>query len=137
MLSDKFAEHGLGEERAYAMSRLGSLERANVQVALHSDLTMAPVDPLFLAWVASNRINHKGEQRRADERKSIAAALRAITIDAAYVLGLENEIGSISVGKRADFTALDSDPFETGAAGLRAIKVQGVVFDGKTYLASP
>ena len=39
-------------------------------------------------------------------------------------------VGSIAAGKRADFTVLDKDPYAVGAAGLRDVKVQGVVFEG-------
>lgn len=133
MLSDKYAEEGLGEERAHAISRLGSLERAGVRIALHSDLTMAPLDPLFLAWIAANRETMDGNVVRPDERLSLHAALRAITIDAAYAIGMEDEVGSISVGKRADFTALDGDPFEVGAQALRGLGVDGVVFSGVVH----
>lgn len=133
MLSDKYAEEGLGEERAHAISRLGSLERAGVRVALHSDLTMAPVDPLFLAWIATNRATMDGNVVRPDEALSLDAALRGITIDAAYAIGLEEEIGSISVGKRADFAALSEDPYAVGASGLRSLDVVGVVFGGTAY----
>ena len=39
-------------------------------------------------------------------------ALATITIDAAKMLGLENRIGSIAVGKDADLAMYDGDPFE-------------------------
>ena len=70
------------------------------------------------------------------ERLSLHTALRAITIDAAYVLGMESEIGSIATGKRADFAILDEDPYEVGAEGLKDIPVWGVVFEGKAYPAN-
>ena len=133
VLSRQYSEHGLGPERASQMSRLGSFEKQGVRIALHSDLTMAPVDPLFLAWIAANRINMEGETMAPDERLSLDKALRAITIDAAYVLGLESEIGSISAGKRADFAVVDRDPYEAGAAALKDIQVHGVVFEGVPY----
>ena len=131
VLGKKYAERGLGQDRASQMSRLGSLERLGVPVALHSDLTMAPVDPLFLAWVAATRVNMEGGTMAQAERLSVDAALRAITINAAYVLGLEHEIGSIAAGKRADFTVLDADPYRKGPKGLDEIVVKDVVFGGR------
>jgi predicted amidohydrolase YtcJ len=62
-------------------------------------------------------------------------ALRAVTIDAAYLIGMENELGSVEAGKLADFAVLDKDPYEVGVKGLRAIKVWGTVFEGKAYPA--
>ncbi|BAX91759.1 amidohydrolase [Mycobacterium shigaense] len=130
-LTSFFRANGIGDERSSQMSRTGSLEAAGVPFALHSDLTMAPVDPLLLAWVAANRVTMDGDVVAPNERVSLTAAIRAITIDAARILRLENEIGSIAAGKRADFTALEADPWDVGVAGLRDIPVTHSVFGGE------
>ena len=117
------------------MVRLGSLQRHGVPFALHSDSPMAPLSPLTLAYNATNRVTINGNLTGAEERISLDAALRAITIDAAWIVGWENEIGSIRAGKRADFAVLDSDPYQVGASGLREIKVWGTVFDGEVHPA--
>ncbi|MAG31246.1 MAG: hydrolase [Deltaproteobacteria bacterium] len=135
MLGRKYAEHGLGHDRASQISRLGSLEAKGTTIALHSDSTMAPIDPLFLAWIAATRHSMEGGVLAPGERLSLDKALRAITIDAAYVLGLESEIGSIAAGKRADFAVLEQDPYEVGAEGLRDIPIWGVVFEGRAVRA--
>jgi predicted amidohydrolase YtcJ len=135
VLSDIYAKNGLGYDRASQMVRLGTLERQGTVVALHSDLTMAPADPLFLAWIATNRLTMEGNLMGPEERLSLDKALRAITIDAAYVIGLENEIGSISAGKKADFAVLEQDPYAVDVSELRDIPVWGVVFEGKPYAA--
>ena len=54
-LADLYSSLGLGPARAEALSPLGLLERAGVPLALHSDFTMAPAQPLLLAWAAVNR----------------------------------------------------------------------------------
>ena len=59
--------------------------------------------------------------------------MRSITIDAARVMGWEDEIGSIRVGKKADFVVLDQDPFEAGASNLKEIAVKGTIFEGELY----
>ena len=115
------------------MARMGSLERAGVTFALHSDFTMAPALPLNSAWVAVNRIAESGSVLCAEERTSLEAAMRAITIDAAYVLGLEDEIGSIRAGKKADFTVLEQDPWEVEPQALRDIPIWGTVFEGQPF----
>ncbi len=132
-LSAVYARHALGPERAYHMARLGTLARHNIPFALHSDYTMAPAQPLNSAWVAATRQNVEGEIVGESECVSVAQALRAITLDAAYVLGLENQIGSLRGGKRADFTVLEQDPFEVGAQGLRDIPIWGTVFGGTPH----
>ncbi len=131
VLGDVYAKHGLGPERAAHMNRLGSLERLGVPLGLHSDFNMAPIDPLYLAWIAANRVTIGGKTKALEERISVDKALRAITIDAARVIGMDSMIGSITTGKKADFTVLASDPYELGRERLREAKVLGIVFEGQ------
>lgn len=113
-----------------SMNRIGSLERKGVPLGLHSDFNMAPVDPLYLAWIAANRITIGGKVKAPNERLSLDKALRAITIEAAQVIGMDALVGSITAGKKADFTVLDRDPYAVGATRLRDLKVKGVIFEG-------
>ena len=137
LLSDLYSELWLGEDRGGQMVRLGSLERLGVPFALHSDSPMAPLQPLTLAANASNRVTINGRRTGVAERISLQAALRAITIDAAWIVGWEDEIGSIRAGKRADFTVLEADPYEVGVEGLKDIGIWGTVFEGKPYPLAP
>ncbi|MDE0369500.1 MAG: amidohydrolase [bacterium] len=132
-LSEAFAARAVGYERASQISRLGSLERAGVRFAVHSDFPMAPAKPLNNAWVAANRLTESGALMGPDERASLDAAIQAITTNAAYVLGLEDEIGSLRWGKRADFTILEEDPYTVGIDSLRDIPIWGTVFEGKKH----
>ncbi|MEQ1497722.1 MAG: amidohydrolase family protein [Novosphingobium sp.] len=130
VLGDVYEREGLGPDRAAQMNRLGSLERKGVPLGLHSDFNMAPIDPLYLAWVAANRITIGGKVKAPNERLSLGKALRAVTIEAAQVIGMDALVGSIAAGKKADFTVLDRDPYSVGAARLRELKVKGVIFEG-------
>jgi predicted amidohydrolase YtcJ len=132
-LGDIYSRSGLGHERAAQMVRLGSLSRHRVPFALHSDFTMAPARPLQNAWIALNRINAAGDVLCPAERVSLDEALQAITLNAAYVLGLNHEIGSICCGKKADFTVLEADPYEVPPADLKDIPIWGTVFEGQPY----
>ena len=107
--------------------------RAGIPTSLHSDFTMAPAAPLTLAWVAANRITADGNLMVPEERISVEEAMRTITIDAAYALRMEDEIGSIVAGKRADFTILEQDPFDIGAIDLKDIPIWGTIFEGHVY----
>jgi len=135
ILGDAYSQTGLGPDRALQMNRLGSLERKNVPLGLHSDFNMAPIDPLYLAWVASNRETLAGNVLAPDERVSLDKALRAITIEAAQVIGMDDTVGSIASGKKADFAVLDRDPRIGGAAALQEVEVRGVVFEGEWFAA--
>jgi len=133
ILSELYAETWLGPDRAEQMVRLGSLERAGIPIGLHSDSPMAPLSPLTLMWAASARETISGKKGIASEALSPEAALRAVTIDAAWILGEENNLGSIRAGKIADFTVLDTDPLAVPADALRNIKVIATVFAGQPY----
>lgn len=132
-LGQQYTDNGVGYERSSQMVRLGTCVRHGVPVALHSDYTMAPALPLNSAWVAVNRLTESGEVMGFEEKLSVDQALRAITAEAAYVLGRESEIGSIRAGKKADFTVLEADPYEVAEVDLRDIKIWGTVFEGQVY----
>lgn len=133
VLGDVYASHGLGPERAARINRLGSLERLAVPLGLHSDFNMAPINPLYLAWIAANRVTIGGYTKAPAERISVDKALRAITIDAARVIGMDSMIGSITAGKKADFAILADDPYELGRERLREAKILGVLFEGQHH----
>ena len=116
-LGDKYAEVGLGYDRAARIAPLGGLVRRGVPVALHSDFAMAPASPLLLAWTAITRETQSGKVFGPEERLTPDQAMKAITVDAAYILHLEERLGSIEAGKLADFTVLEQDPYAVGAAG--------------------
>lgn len=132
--SDKYAEVGLGPERANAMVRSASVEKLGVPISLHSDLPMAPSNPLYLAWCASTRKTLNGNQPRPDLALSLNQALRGITIDAAQSWRMEDQLGSIKEGKIANFTILKENPYKVGSEGLKDIGVVGTVFEGQFFL---
>lgn len=134
-LGDRYAANGLGTDRAARIAPLGGLVRRNVPVGLHSDFPMATAEPLFMAWTAAARETMSGKVFAPGERLTLDQAIRAITIDAAYLIGMETELGSIEAGKLADFAVLDKDPYDVGVKGLPGIKVWGTVFEGKAYPA--
>jgi predicted amidohydrolase YtcJ len=133
-LGDAYATHGFGPEKAAHISSSGSMIKNNIIVSLHSDFCMSPSNPLNCAWVAVNRIGQISRQVLGpEERLTVFQAMRAITLGAAYTLGLENEIGSIKAGKKADFTILAEDPFKIDPMKIREIKITDKIFNGKCY----
>ncbi len=133
ILSEMYSGDWLGPDRGPQMVRLGSLESKGVPVGLHSDSPMAPLSPLTLMWTAVARENISGEKTGQAEVMSRYGALKAVTIDAAWILGLEDSIGSIRAGKAADFTVLAADPLTVPLEQLRSIEVIGTVFAGTAY----
>lgn len=125
----------LGAERAAWITPLRSLSAAGVPVTVHSDAPLAPPMPLLAASVHMTRATREGNVFNAGEKLPAMEALQAITLDAAYALGLEDKIGSIAPGKRADFTILSANPLTTPGEDWDKIGVWGVVLDGVKHPA--
>lgn len=71
-----------------------------------------------------------------NERIKLDQALKAATLDAAYVLGLEEKIGSLTVGKLADIVVLEKDLHKIPASAISTTKVKLTMMNGKvTYQA--
>ena len=78
---------------------------------------------------------HPGASSGAAERIDVAQALSAITLGAAYTLKMDHEIGSIEVGKRADFCVLEDDPLALPPERLKDVRVWGTVMGGRAFEA--
>ena len=132
-LSDLYSKKGLGPERALEMVRLGDVDRAGIRFGLHSDMPMAPGSPLVLMHAAVNRINFANEVAGPKQRVSPLAALKGVTLDAAYIMGLENDYGSISEGKLANFTILSENPLSVNPQTIKDIEIKATIVEGKHY----
>ena len=72
----------------------------------------------------------------ADERITLDQALKASTLDSAYVLDLEKQIGSLEVGKLADIVVLEKDLYKIPPADISTTKVKLTMMNGNvTYRA--
>lgn len=121
----------LGEGRADRISPLGELSRKGGVVTIHSDAPLAPPDPLLAASRHITRVTLSGNAYEPEQSLTPYDAMEAITIDAAKALGLSNELGTIEIGKKADFTILDSNPLTVEAENWDDIEIWGVVLDGE------
>ncbi len=133
-LADKYSESGLGKERGENLVRINSLVSRDIPVSFHSDFSMAPMEPLTLAWTAVNRVTSENNAFSPDQKISVYDAMKAITIDAARTLNLEKQIGSIEVGKKANFTILKENPFKIDPMKINEITIIGTVYNGKFYI---
>lgn len=126
----------VGPERATRMNACRTALDTGVPMAIHSDAPVTPLGPLFTAWSAVNRLTASGRTQGEHEKIEVSEALRAITIGAAYTLHMDDEIGSIEVGKKADFAVLEDDPTEIGGANLKDVRVWGTVQGGRIFAAA-
>jgi hypothetical protein len=122
----------LGAERARFYHPCGSALKGGLRITLHSDWNVTPLEPLRCIETAVTRVmNEGGDVLFADERISVEAALRAVTIDAAWQCRMDNIVGSLEPGKYADLTLLESDPTAVHPTDIAKIKVSETWLAGK------
>lgn len=101
-------------------------------VAFHNDGSVSPPTPLLNIQTAVTRRTSSGTERGINQAISLQQALEAETVNAARLLHREALVGSVEVGKLADFVELSADPFEVDALMLAAsVSVLGTWLDGR------
>lgn len=100
----------LGLRRASSLSPAATAAKNGLRFSLHADTPVTPANSLFLMWAASERETRSGLVLGAGERIERLEALKAVTIEAAWQAFQEDQIGSLEVGKLADFVVLNENP---------------------------
>ncbi|NCF45236.1 MAG: amidohydrolase family protein [Proteobacteria bacterium] len=119
-----FVEDIFGLEKASKLDRTGACEDQGIRWTLHSDDPVTEMNPLRCMENAVVRNMWRSDELLSpEERVPAAAALRAMTIDAAWQCHSDHEVGSLEVGKFADFVVLDQDPLTIAPQALGSIKV--------------
>ncbi|MGK3949602.1 amidohydrolase [Microbacterium sp. K2] len=110
---------------------LGEFERAGVPFTISSDAPVAEPIPLEAIQTAVTRVTRRGHTLGPDDlRVSALSALRAHTIEGAVSIGREDDLGSLEVGKYADFVVLSDDPLAVDADDISSIAVRETWVDG-------
>jgi len=136
-LGENFTKTGVGPaSRSHYFSRSGSLAKNNLPFSLHSDFPMAPPSPLYLMWSAVNRMSPTGNVVGPEERITAYQALKGVTLNAALSIQKEKSIGSIAVGKIADFTILEENPLTIDPMKIKDIGVHSVIFEGTEFITN-
>ncbi|OJY17730.1 amidohydrolase [Pandoraea sp. 64-18] len=125
----------MGPDRANRMDAAEIARQIGLPFALHSDAPITQLNPLFTAWCAAKRETSSGRVLGESLRLPVADALHAITLGAAFSLGMDHLVGSVEVGKYADFAVLEADPFEVPVDDLRQMPVWGTVLGGEVFRA--
>jgi predicted amidohydrolase YtcJ len=123
----------IGPERAKRIDPAAEIKRLGGKFTLHSDTPVSNVGPLNYITEAVTRVWQLPPKKvlGPDQVISVDDAIRAITIDAAYQIFADDKVGSLEVGKQADFVVLEKNPRTTPAADIRNIKVKETWVDGK------
>jgi len=123
----------VGPERANRMEPCATAKREGVPFSIHSDASVTPMDRLHVMWCVVNRVTHEGRVLGEHEKISAYDALHAATLGAAYQMHMDHEIGSIEIGKWADFAVLSESPLDVDPMAIRDIRIWGTVVGGVKY----
>ncbi|MEI6611850.1 amidohydrolase family protein [Polynucleobacter sp.] len=128
-----FNNYIIGSERAKRIDPAGDFKRAGGKFTLHSDTPVSNVGPLNYISEEITRLWQLPPQKVLGPTQAVTVddAIRAVTIDAAYQIFLDDKVGSLEVGKQADLVILEKNPRNTAPAEIRNIKVKGTWIDGK------
>ena len=137
----------LGEERAWTEYPAKSLQDAGVLLTFSGDHPVTPINNPFWAIEAAvtrnlNNADYYGVEDitdmddptwllNPDERVDVLTALQAYTINGAYQLFREEQVGSLEVGKFADLIVVDQDIFEVNPVDIDGTKVLATIFNGQ------
>lgn len=130
----RWAEKLIGPERLKGTYAFRSLLDAKAKVVFGSDWTVAPATPIEGIYAAVTRRTLDGmtpDGWMPEEKISVEEALAAYTVTAAYASFEEDEKGTLSAGRLADFVILERDLFSIPAEELRDVKVDVTVVGGK------
>jgi predicted amidohydrolase YtcJ len=129
---DELAIPLLGPERAGWQYPFRSLAATGADLAAGSDWPVTSPDPIQGMHVAVNRVGpgRESEPLIADERITLAAALRAYTAGTARV-NHADQTGRIAAGLLADLVVLDRDPFAGPPQAIHQTRVAATYVDGR------
>lgn len=118
------------ETRERTLRAPGVLEKAGVDVSIITDHPVVPVDHLVTQAALCVK-----------EGMSVEGALRAITINPARVMGVDDRIGSLEPGKDADLVLWSADPFLLQSRAMQVWSQGRAVYrfdaaDGKGVVAA-
>lgn len=127
-----FRDRILGPERARFYDPCASALQGKLRISLHSDWNVTQLEPLRYVEDAVTRVmNEGGGIFFPDERIPVEAALRAVTLDAAWQCRMDDIAGSLEPGKYADLTILESSPLKADPTRIGRIKVSETWLGGE------
>ncbi len=130
----RWAERRIGLERIKTTYAFRSLMDSGAIVCFGSDWPVGPLRPITGIYAAVTRRTIDGKNPDGwmpQQKVTVAEAVKAYTVNAAYAEGEENIKGAIEPGKLADLVVLSKDIFHIEPAEIDSTEVQTTIFDGK------
>ena len=142
---DTYGKQFVNEDQFNRFWRFNSLAKLGVKLTFGSDFPSSGAGALGMSPLFNIEIGHTRQipgdpdslvQPRESERLDIDTLIRGYTINSAYQLHMEDEIGSIEVGKKADLVVLDRNLFEIDAYEIHQAEVLLTIMDGDVVYKS-
>jgi predicted amidohydrolase YtcJ len=130
----RWAEKRLGRERMRYSYAWRSFLDHGVTLAFGTDWPVAPLNPMLGLYAAVTRATLDGKNPDGwvpEEKITLAEAVEAYTMGAAFAEFQEHEKGSIVPGKLADLIVLRQNIFHIKPETIRDVKVETTIVDGK------
>ncbi len=136
----RWALERVGQERLKGCYAWRRLLDSGARLAFGSDFPVESEKPLWGFYAAVTRQDRKGLPAGGwlpDQKLTREEALRLFTLDAAYAAFQENDLGSLEVGKLADFVVLTHDIMKTPANELYQVRVERTFVGGERVYVLP
>ncbi len=136
VITDWWVLERVGEERAGWVYPFKSALKKGIALSMSTDSPVEPINPWETVYAAVTRGKHERVplyEHTPDEALTLEEALHAYTHGSAYILGEEDELGTLEEGKFADFIIVDRDPFEVEEKELRSIRVLATYVGGSKH----
>ncbi|HIA73779.1 MAG TPA: amidohydrolase [Gemmatimonadetes bacterium] len=127
---EKWVEYG--QEKMEWMFAHKSFIDFGIPVAPASDHAPGPYEPLMAIQSMVTRKDYTGQVWGSSQRITVDEALKVCTVNGAYASFEENEKGTITAGKLADFVILAEDPHDVDPDRIKEIQVVQTVVGGRT-----
>jgi len=121
----------IGTDRVEQVLPIHTADSLGLIYTMHSDAPMFPSEPLSLIQTAVTRQTTEDDTIGQRHAISVLDGLKAMTINAAWQIKMEDKLGTIEVGKYADFIVLDQNPLLVDPHRLRDIQVERTIVAGQ------
>ncbi len=123
----------IGPERARVSYPMGAAVGKGLINSLHNDSPMYPAEPFKLMRTAVTRKTLNGKMIGEDQAITVDDAIKALTINAAWQLFMEDKVGSLEAGKLADMVVLSENPRKADPDRLDRIEVVETYRNGRRF----
>ena len=114
--------HLIGTTLSNNLVPIKSIVDSGARLTLSSDWNVSTLNPF---------VGIQNAVTRTPQNISLEEAIKAYTINGAYIMRQEDKVGSLKAGKLADFVVLDKDIFTISSNQIKTTKVILTVFDGE------